>query len=132
MVTVVWKLPGPNGPGTIPGTAVPMLMPPSSRLPRKKSTRSIPAEPDGARVSMATPWITSLPNSTREPGAGLANWKLMLEQSPVVLVVEEGAVCAKADDEPAASVAARPSGATNRNNRTADPDMKGFVPFPGL
>ena len=71
---VVWKLVGPHGPGTRPGTAVPRFVPPASRLSRKKSMWSMP-RPSWARLSIAVPCTTSPPGWISEAALGLARSK---------------------------------------------------------
>jgi hypothetical protein len=55
MVSWVWKRGGPPGAGI--GSTVPRYSPPSSRAPRKKSTRETP-EPTLAAGSKAMPETT--------------------------------------------------------------------------
>src|SRR5438067_13277346 len=83
--------------------------------------RSMPTEPDGAVLSIATPWMTLWPTSTRTPGSGLASWKSIDEQSPVAVIV-----WATAGREPTLSAAAAPKGATSRRKRKADRDIEGL------
>src|SRR5579871_3885525 len=106
--------------------AVPRLTPPSSRLPRKKSTRSTPMDPAGALESIATPEIMLLPASTRAPGVGLASEK---SRDAQLVLDAAGAVCANAGRVPIPNVAATASGPRRRTSRDADEDMQSH-PFP--
>src|SRR2546423_7988368 len=66
--------------------ALPRKVPPSSRLSRNTSTRSMPT-PEVAPRSMAVPWITYAPARMVAPGDGLATSSVMFDCDEVVVVV---------------------------------------------